>query len=641
MVFFWIGYVSISAYQFYGQSNKLADAEIASRKENLNYILQSSIGALVQEHSESLKDRLSQARKLGLIDFYILQKGDEVVFFENNSGDVNDLNHNYQRFNEFRESNGLTYKTIKVIDYRLTAGTASDRNSIIWKSFLVILPLLIKDIAMVSLMLGVICYLLLRDIMNLSKVLASRTRDGMEQIKTNSAEAETLLQASMGLEGERVRLENLSETYGETVGPAIRYELQSGRQAPYSFPATLCRVDLNGYTQMFLEKDDKYLTTILNQYFAKAREVIQRYDGLIYQFVGDEIVFLFKDEMAPDLSSESLAVACIRDLFYEATVIEQSLPPEANHYFKLKGSFAKGTMRFIQLDEGHAMSGLPLIESVRLLSLVDDKTHQVLTFFQEAAISADGLAFIFDRKTNQLKGFKEESLLCRTRDFNSIEWVFEAEMWDRLAYFRSDAHTAFVLKKVRLMAVTRRDDDIVRILHALKYHSFENTTPEMVAEAETTLNSFLRGEEEGLLSTKALSAVVTLIGRIIPQSLWTASLQSSIEILLEHKDPRVQANAIVVLGKYGYPARKIWENMFSQNNRVAADTIVEVAKQQLNADVWDALHRLLNSPHPSSQRSGEYALNTILNYYKETDPVYLKTNPILTKMQTFTSRKSA
>lgn len=639
--FFWLGYVAFTAYQFYSQASKLTASVLKTQQASLDYILQSNINSLIQDHPDAIKDKMEQSKKLGFLDFYILQKNNDVVFFGSDSGNVEELNNNYKHFNTFIETNGVKFKTIKVLDYRLTAGMYSDSNEIIIATFRSMLPMLIKDIIIVTLFLGAIAYSVLRDIINLSKILSSRSRSEIANIKATSAEAETILKASMGLEGERVRLEKLSEVYGETVGPAIRHELKSGKEAPYSFSATLCRIDLNGYTQMFLEKDDKYVTTILNQYFAKAREVIERHGGLIYQFVGDEIVFLFKDETTPDLSSESLAIACIRDLFYEATVIEKNLPEEANHYFKLKGSFAKGTMRFTRLDEGHALSGLPLIESVRLLSLIDDKTHQVLTFFQEASASADGLAFIFDRKVNQLKGFKEESLLCRSRDFNSIEWVFESNMWERLAYFRSDEHMLFVLKKVRLMAVTRRDDDIVRMLTALKYHKFEHTTQEIVTESELTLTSFMRGEEEGLLSTKALSAVVSLLGRIIPKELWGTSLQDSIAKLLDHKDPRVQANAIVVLGRYGYPARRIWENMFSSNNRVAADTIIEVAKQQLNADVWDALHRLLNSAHPTHKRSGEYALQSILAYYQETDPVFLKANPILGKMQALNSNKKS
>ncbi|KYG60757.1 hypothetical protein AZI85_12260 [Bdellovibrio bacteriovorus] len=638
---FWVGYISVGLTEFYANISKLTDAQMNERKNELVYLQESFIPLVIEENYSLLTDRLNSARQLQFLDFFIVQRNGEVLTWYNNFDNLDGINVDYKKFNAVVENDHLALRTVKIGDTKFTVGIFQDKAKYIRAMAWMMKGPILREILLVTILLSVVVYIYLKDIIDLSKILASRSREKIAEIKTNSKEAETILQASMGLEGERVRLEKLSEVYSETVGPAILHELKSGKEAPYNFEATMCRVDLNGYTQMFLEKDNTYLITILNQYFARAREVIQRYDGLIYQFVGDEIVFHFKDDMTPGLSTESLAAACIRDLFYEATVIENGLPEEANYYFKLKGSFAHGVMRFIKLDEGHAMSGLPLIESVRLLSLVDDKSHQVLTFFQDASQNTEGLLFVFDRKVNQLKGFKEESMICRARDFNSIEWIFESAMWDRLSYFRADAHMLFTLKKLRLMAITRRDDDLVKILHALRFHKFETTLEEISKEAETTFHSFFTAEQEKLLSTKVLSAYVSLIGRIIPKEHWTKTLEDQLAKLLDHDDYRVQANTIVVLGKYGYPARKIWENMFSKNNRVAADTIVEVAKQQLNADVWDALHRLLSSTQASHRSSGDFALESILKYYGELDPVYLKTNPFLIKMQGLRKPKAA
>lgn len=641
MFFFWVGYVSFTGYQFYTQASKLTEHLNATRQANLDYILQSSVGALIQEHPAGVHDKLSQARKLRFVDFFILQKGDQPLFFENNTGNIAELNHNYANFNVFIDTNGLKFKTIKVMDYRLTAGIYADVQGTIWGTFKNMLPLFIKDIFIVTLLLGLVAYTVLKDILNLSRVLASRERSNISNIKTRSAEGETLLRASLGLEGERLRLEKLSEVYGETVGPAIRHELQSGKAAPYSFSATLCRVDLNGYTQIFLEKDDKYLIAILNAYFARAREIIERYDGLIYQFVGDEIVFQFKDEITPSLSSTSLATACIRDLFEEATLIEKNLPPDANHYFKLKGSFAHGTMRFTQLDEGHALSGLPLIESVRLLSLVDDKSHQVLTFFNDAAATTEGLAFIFDRRTNQLKGFKEEALICRSRDFNSVEWIFESKQWERLTYFRGDAHIVFILNKICFMAVTRESDNIERMLAAMKWHKCRDISPQVLRACEKAISTFIETNDNGLLSDKILSALVSLIGRIVPSHLASESLYSLLTQLMDHRDSRVQATAVVVLSHLDFPAKKLRKKMFSDNNRVASDAIIELAKKNLNDEVYKALCRLLDSADPAYNLSGKYALECILKYYGDADPVFLKANPYLVKMQTWKDPQKA
>lgn len=598
------------------------------------YVQETLTPLLISESYEVLKERLEKSRKLHFVDFYIIQKEGQVIAWYNNFNNLAGINVDYKNFNVTLESEDLAFRTVKILDTKLTVGVFQNRSKIIWNQALIMKGLFFQDILIVTGALALIVYLFLRDIISLSKVLSNSTsRQEIQSIQAVSSEAQALLNASKGFQSETKRLEKLSETYGETVGPALRHELASGKAAPYTFGATMCRVDLNGYTQIFLEKSDKYLIEILNRYFERARDVIHRYDGLIYQFVGDEIVFQFKDDMTHGLSSEALAAACIRDLFEEAKVIESSLPPEAGHYFKLKASFAHGTMRFTALDEGHALSGLPLIESVRLLSLIDDKNHQVLAFFGEAATHLDGLVFIFDRKANILKGFKEESLICRSRDFNSIEWIFENSQWDRLAYFRRDTDLLYTLKKARLMAVTKRDEDVIAILTALKPFHFDNTSLEVVAETELALEHFIHSEGENLLGTKSLSAIVSLIGRVISKDQATPSMIKSLVSLLDHKDPRVQANAIVVLGKYAYPARKIWEKMYSSSNRVAADTILEVAKQQLNEDLINALDRLLNSTHPDHRKSGEYALSGILEHYQNLDPVFFSANPFMDRLR--------
>lgn len=158
--------------------------------------------------------------------------------------------------------------------------------------------------------------------------------------------------------------------------------------------------------------------------------------------------FHFKDEYIPELSTESLATACIRDLFEEAAAIEESLPPETNPYFK-QGSFAKGTMRFIRTRR-RPCPGRNSIDWIRSFAFTHRRQKSSGSyFFGEASEQTAGLAFIFDHKENLLKGFKEQSLICRAREFNSIDWIFEQENWAQLAYFRQDRHLLYVLKKIR------------------------------------------------------------------------------------------------------------------------------------------------------------------------------------------------
>lgn len=630
---FWVGYVVLGGIQFYYNAKEITQKETEQRDRNLVYLQDNLVSLVINEDYEELNVQLEKARSLSLIDFYIIQNNGQVITWYNNFNNLEGINVDYQNFNTIMQTDALTFRTLKLQDTKFTVGLYQDINKIIWHTAYLMRFYILREVVVITAFLALVVHLFLKDIINLSKVLTSRKREDIRRIKTRSAEAEALYLASSGLEGERLRLEKINEVFGDTIGPAIKHELKSGRTAPYTFKATMCRIDLNGYTQMFMEKSDVYLIDILNRYFAKARSVIERYNGLIYQFVGDEIVFQFKDDEINGLSSEALASACIRDLFIEAQVIEKNLPPEANHYFKLKGSFAHGLMRFTKLDEGHALSGLPLIESVRLLSLIDEKNHQVLNFFSEASKAAQGLAFIFERKVNHLKGFKEQSLICSARDFHAVDWVFESKKWSQLTFFRKDSDLIFTLKKIRLMAVTREDEAIAEILEALKHHRYTECSSELIAEVTHTLENFICAQSEKMLSEKCLAYLISLVGRIIPQGSNTLEVMNHLQGLINHLDNRVQAQAIVALSRLGYEPRLLWDKMFSANGRVAADTIIEISKKQINNDVLKALDRLLHSPDPHNQKSGLYALENILSYYKEIDPVFYQSNPMLEKIR--------
>lgn len=625
---FWMGYVSFTAYHFYTQAVSQTNFVVSEKIERLEYILETSASSLITDHPDSLSDKLIRAKELNFVNFYILQENSEVIFFNNNSGKVEDLNHKYANFNMLIKTDQMAFKTLKVGDYILTAGVYTDKNKILIRTAKNMSPLFIKDVAIVTSLVGLIAFFLLRDILSISRILSSRNRQGLNQVKTTSKEANLILNASFQMENENDRLNGVNEVYGNTIGPALKHEISLNREAPYQFNATVCRVDLNGYTQMFFEKGVQYLTQVLNEYFARAREVIERYDGLIYQFVGDEIVFLVKEDSVQPFDVRSMSTAIIRDLFKEAELVEKNLPREAGHYFKLKASYAYGTMNFIALDQGHAFSGTPLIESVRLLSLIHDKTHQILSMdYGSYQSSCHNLAFICEKEHLTLKGFKQDSTYVRCRDFHSIEWVFENKQWDLLSYFRHDQHIEFVLKRLLILSPQNKNTEIEDILKAMHFHKLTETN--LSSEIfERTLSNFITSQKERLLSEKALSSLMSLYVRIIPANKWTDELTALVEPLLNHPDSRTVANALVLLGQKGYDILQLWDLMFSKDSRVAADTIYEIAQRKLSWDMVKALDKLAISA-PTSAR---YAQDKIISYYKKIDPVFAGSNEIIQKV---------
>ena len=58
-------------------------------------------------------------------------------------------------------------------------------------------------------------------------------------------------------------------------------------------------------------KSGEFLATI-NEFFTECSHIISRYDGFIHEFVGDEIIFYFKDEQ--HTNSFTAALACTRGM---------------------------------------------------------------------------------------------------------------------------------------------------------------------------------------------------------------------------------------------------------------------------------------------------------------------------------------
>src|SRR5690606_37329988 len=143
-----------------------------------------------------------------------------------------------------------------------------------------------------------------------------------------------------------------------------------------------------------------------------------RYDGLIYQFVGDEIVFHIKETEKQDAALKALF--CVKGLFEEAQLLEKKYSETDGVVFKLKASWSRGKMRLIKLDQGHAFSGLPLIESVRLLNHIDNTTHQFLVINALEYPRIKDSVLVFSRSDVTLKGFAEASQIVRIKYFIAL-----------------------------------------------------------------------------------------------------------------------------------------------------------------------------------------------------------------------------
>jgi adenylate cyclase len=89
--------------------------------------------------------------------------------------------------------------------------------------------------------------------------------------------------------------ELLRDAFGKYVAPEVRDEILSGR-TPLDGElreVTVLFADIRDFTPMTATHDPKLIVKILNRYFATMADAIKSQDGLVLQFLGDEIYAVF------------------------------------------------------------------------------------------------------------------------------------------------------------------------------------------------------------------------------------------------------------------------------------------------------------------------------------------------------------
>lgn len=619
----WATYVAICAFYYWKTMNESADAEFARRKNTVDYFLTTATSFLISDQTEPLKTAMFEGEKISLVDFYILQKDSEVIAFKNASGRVEDLNHNYQNFNVFMQDENMFFKTIKVFEYKLTAGAYANRTVFVKQQLIQNIHYFLQDIALVTVALAGLIIYLLRDLFVLSDVLQGKRKQGLKKLKASSAEMDILLSATQGYEQNSEALSRDKELYAQTVGPAILEELKSGKEAPYTFESLMLRVDLNGYTQMFMDKQE-YITDLLNDYFAQAREVISRYDGLIYQFVGDEIVFHIKENEKGDAALKALF--CVKGLFEEAQLLEKKYSGTEDVVFKLKASWSRGKMRFIKLDQGHAFSGLPLIESVRLLSQIDNKNHQFLAISENEYGHIKDSVLVFSRSDVLLKGFAEASQIVRIKDFTPLRDVLKLRRWNMVSYYRSNTDIIELFKGIKNLWKTQEEIPWSTFLYDLSKVKFANTSEKLRSEITDFVHFIL---DEMWARPKEVATVISAIPVWWGDSEPTPELCEALVKFTAHEDHRVRANTLLTLGHFKAHFEVIEEAVFDDNNRVKADALLALGRINFTKRIAKKLELLHTKGTPAEQKSAAFVMKALVQHYQVEDPVFVSANPYL------------
>lgn len=629
LISFWLTYSVLTIGMYILQTRSGYQEEIERRKKVVDAYLDLSIHFLMNRKPDSLLPRLQTAREIGEFDFFILREKEQVLGFYNKDNYLEGLNYDYQILNEFQTGDNISIKTVKVHEYKLTLGIYNAEGTFLWYELQARKKAIALDLLLVTTLVFLIVYLILKDIVQLSKALQSRSRGNLDLIQTRSKEGEILLQAATGYESSTQGLRKDNLLLASSLAPAVRSEMRSGQEPPYEISCTVGRVDLNGYTQLVLQKKPQELLGILNQYFRNSRDLIERYSGgLIYQYVGDEIVFIFKDDGKSPSSVRALSA--VRSLF---EMSEALVSPGLPNGLRLKASLVSGKLQFVKLDQGYAFSGLPLIESVRMLGQVSERTESALIVYSDMLKDISDYCEVSGNKTAVFKGFETESHIVEIKKFTPLETAMQKILLSSVAEnYRSNADLLGLLKKMEFLVEQKDDAGFFSLISPLRNMQVGMVDEKVVTAYLALLKLCFKVGDDKQTESKRLASVVSLGQNLLQKEQLRPQWIDALQKCEGAQDPRVQANALIVQAHFDLDIKGLDKKMNSQHNRIAADAILVAGRQDFNEELFNRVKAFLESDQPRFKASALYLIAALIEYHFDRDLVYLKANSYLRQL---------
>jgi len=474
-----------------------------------------------------------------------------------------------------------------------------------------------------------------RDIMRSIRALSGRQRGrGASSAGASlSKEADLLARGLAAFDTQTEELQKQKDLYRWQVLPSLRSELEAGLVPPYDFACTLVRSDINNFTKIYNAHSVADFMATINEFFTEVTHIVSRYGGLIHEFVGDEVIYYFKDEEVGN--SVAVALAALSDINLAAARFHKKTSLERGYPFTIKSALAHDRLRFGRLVNAHSLSGPSLIETVRILSSVTEKDGNVVVFdgrHVEAARSIVKTEFYADVA---LKGFADERRLFRLADRQPVRnfcvWD-EAKSWRSLSYFRSDDDLEQILEWLCQAWSEGPVDDVLQVIGQMRSLAVTRSSLRPLDVLKTWLTGLMAVREDDARykeASRILASAIRLVENFaceVDDPRGKGNITALLERGSRHLDRRVTANAVEALATLKLlPGERLEMLTNHVDNRVAANALVGAGQREITPFVVKELGRMLNAKNHWRVASGLYALGEIARYHRGQNIVYYNT----------------
>lgn len=474
-----------------------------------------------------------------------------------------------------------------------------------------------------------------RDMREVLNRLRKRSVDRGDLSIAKSAETLTLIQ---GLRGYQANVDTLTKENlllkGQVL-PALRKEIASGKAPPYEFGCTLVRTDINNFTTIFSNQDRAQFMQTINEFFVGVTHIVSRYKGYVYEFIGDEVIFYFKDE--DHLNSPAIALSALRDINRLADEMTESTQ-DLGYAFKVKSALSWGTLRFGPLVNGFSLAGKPLIETVRILTHVHEKSENTILYEESLSEQVSFLTTSRELGVVMLKGLSQSRRLRVHQAYVPLSTHLRqgnVASFLNASYYRSDRDICETLDFICSQIGVIEAKSLLKLLGHFKSFPVTEFSNDIRKSYLECLEKLAQHCEQGQWKNEddvfMLSALISAAAELFPSGHLVGRLRQTFIKSLNAPDRRVVANALDVFAALDPDAgEKVFSTLAAHNdNRIVANALIKEAKREWKKSTAKRLGVLMRMQSPYYKASALYALGEIAAHLKSSDEVSFQADSIL------------
>lgn len=522
---------------------------------------------------------------------------------------------------------------------KLTLGINKNPEAYLRSLRTTFLPVLMQDLLVPTLVALSVFLFFLKDVLKIVKLVVSKSKDRSQiyqSLSSRTKEGQVLKQAITNLELHSRESEQKRKKMESELLPSLRHELASGITPPYYFHAALVRLDINRYSEMFLSPNREKLVQLVNEFFHASAEIVSLYDGLIYEFIGDEILYYVKEN--EQNNSTEMALASVRDIFAIANEFSPRFAEIFGHNLRVKAAVCPGLLRFGPLVNTHTLAGPILIESVRILGQIEERDDNRVVLPERQLEGLNLIAHVAPYKISTLKGFTDLRKLYSVTQFQPV-----SEDERKIGFFRRATQlnqnleallsdTQSLIKNLDPALVSKVSNALL-VLSRQNYFELDRKTLELLVEflklristkdSGNIADSPLEIEHATLALTRAYISSANLDVEKGAKEIFEVSY-AKLKSLQKNSDEKIAMGLIQILDRFPQFVSEVKEFLKWKNLRVQVAALGYFSQRDLTPEIgmhWITVFQTCPS-EDLSQTSAE--LKSVLACWVRKDPLYLQ-----------------